>query len=114
MNPIRQIRRIAGVLAGAGYAIQAVTGAVLVVAAHLLLRPVARRIDKMPAGSETEVETLYRFRAICRSADEAHIRALAVQASKVWYAEVTAARRRARSAASRARAAAASASSRST
>jgi putative Mg2+ transporter-C (MgtC) family protein len=69
-----------GVLAGAGYIIQAVTGAVLVVAAHLLLRPVARRIDKMPTGSEIEVETLYRFRAICRSADEAHIRALAVQA----------------------------------
>lgn len=69
-----------GVLAGAGYIIQAIGGAVLVVAAHLLLRPVARRIDKMPAGSETELETLYRFRAICRSADEAHIRALAVQA----------------------------------
>ena len=69
-----------GVLAGAGYIIQAVIGAVLVVAAHLALRPVARRIDKLPAGAETEVETLYRFRATCRSADEAHIRALAVQA----------------------------------
>ena len=69
-----------GVLAGAGYIIQAVTGALLVIAAHLALRPVARRIDQLPAGSETEVETLYRFRATCRSADEAHIRALTVQA----------------------------------
>ena len=54
-----------GVLAGAGYIIQAVTGALLVIAAHLALRPVARRIDQLPAGSETEVETLYRFRATC-------------------------------------------------
>jgi putative Mg2+ transporter-C (MgtC) family protein len=70
----------AGVLAGAGHVIQAVIGALLVVTAHLALRPVGRRIDKLPAGSDTEVETLYRFRATCRSADEAHIRALAVQA----------------------------------
>ena len=69
-----------GVLAGAGYVVQAVIGAALVVTAHLLLRPVGRRIDKLPASSDTEVETLYRFRATCRSADEAHIRALAVQA----------------------------------
>ena len=69
-----------GVLASAGYIIQAILGALLVVTAHLALRPVARRIDKLPARSDTEVETLYRFRATCRSADEAHIRALAVQA----------------------------------
>jgi putative Mg2+ transporter-C (MgtC) family protein len=69
-----------GVLAGAGYIIQAIIGALLVVTAHLALRPVARRIDKLPARGDTEVETLYRFRATCRSADEAHIRALAVQA----------------------------------
>jgi putative Mg2+ transporter-C (MgtC) family protein len=69
-----------GVLSGADYIIQAVIGAFLVIAAHLALRPVARRIDKLPAGSDTEVETLYRFRATCRSADEAHIRALTVQA----------------------------------
>jgi len=69
-----------GVLAGAGYIVQGIIGALLVVVAHLALRPVARRIDKLPAGTETEVETLYRFRATCRSADEAHIRALTVQA----------------------------------
>jgi putative Mg2+ transporter-C (MgtC) family protein len=70
----------AGVLAGAGYIVQAIIGALLVVAAHLALRPVARRIDKLPATGDTEVETLYRFRAVCRADDEAHIRALTVQA----------------------------------
>ncbi len=33
-----------------------------------------------PATGDTEIETLYRFRATCRSDDEAHIRALTVQA----------------------------------
>ena len=69
-----------GVLAGAGYLIEAAIGAALVVAAHLLLRPVARRVDRMPASEESEVETLYRFRAVCRAAEEAHIRAQVVQA----------------------------------
>jgi uncharacterized membrane protein YhiD involved in acid resistance len=59
------------VLAGAGYIPQAVIGAVLIVSAHLALRPVARRIDRLPASEESEVETIYRFRAVCR-ADELH------------------------------------------
>lgn len=69
-----------GVLAGGGYIIEAIIGAFLVVIAHALLRPVARRIDRIPATEESEVETIYTFRAVCRSADEAHIRALVVQA----------------------------------
>jgi putative Mg2+ transporter-C (MgtC) family protein len=48
--------------------------------AHLTLRPIARRLDRRPASTETEVETIYYFRAVCRAADEAHIRALVVQA----------------------------------
>ena len=68
-----------GVLAGAGYLIEALVGAVLVVAVHAFGRPVARRVDRLPATEETEVETLYRFRAVCRAADEAHVRALLVQ-----------------------------------
>ena len=47
--------------------------------AHLALRPIARRLDRLPATTETEVETAYNFRAVCRSADEAHIRALVAQ-----------------------------------
>jgi putative Mg2+ transporter-C (MgtC) family protein len=69
-----------GVLAGAGYIVQAIIGAILVVLAHLVLRPVARRIDRLPATGDSEVETLYEFHAVCRSEDEAHIRVLVVQA----------------------------------
>jgi putative Mg2+ transporter-C (MgtC) family protein len=69
-----------GVLAGAGYIIEAVVGALLVVVAHLALRPVARRLDRLPATEDSEIEVVYMFRAVCRSADEAHIRALVVQA----------------------------------
>jgi putative Mg2+ transporter-C (MgtC) family protein len=69
-----------GVLAGAGYVIQAALGAVFVVSAHLALRPVARRLDRLPASEENDAETLYRFRAVCRAADEAHVRAQVVQA----------------------------------
>jgi putative Mg2+ transporter-C (MgtC) family protein len=68
-----------GVLAGAGYIPAAAIGAGFVLAAHLLLRPVARRVDRLPASSQSEIETIYTFRAVSRAADEAHIRALVVQ-----------------------------------
>jgi uncharacterized membrane protein YhiD involved in acid resistance len=64
-----------GVLAGAGYIPAAVIAAALVLLAHVALRPIARRLDRRPASTETEVETAYHFRAICRAADGAHIRA---------------------------------------
>jgi putative Mg2+ transporter-C (MgtC) family protein len=67
-----------GVLAGAGYLPLAAIGAGLILLGHLALRPVARRVDRLPASAETEVETGYSFRAVCRSADQAHIRALLV------------------------------------
>jgi putative Mg2+ transporter-C (MgtC) family protein len=67
------------VLAGAGYLSLAAIAAGFVLLAHLGLRPVARRVDRLPATAETEVETLYSFRAVCRAADEAHIRVLVVQ-----------------------------------
>jgi putative Mg2+ transporter-C (MgtC) family protein len=69
-----------GVLAGGGYVIEAVLGAFLVVVAHVALRPIARQLDRLPATEESEVQTVYRFRAVCRSDEEAHIRALVVQA----------------------------------
>jgi putative Mg2+ transporter-C (MgtC) family protein len=69
-----------GTLCGAGYIVEALIGAGLILAAHLLLRPVARRVDRLPALGDSEVETVYMFRAVCRSADEAHMRALIVQA----------------------------------
>jgi putative Mg2+ transporter-C (MgtC) family protein len=68
-----------GVLAGAGYLPAAALAAALILAAHLALRPVARRLDRLPASPDTEVETTYRFRAVTRAADEAHIRTLLVR-----------------------------------
>jgi putative Mg2+ transporter-C (MgtC) family protein len=68
------------VLAGAGYIPDAAIAAGLVLGAHLLLRPISRRVDRLPAGPQTEVETAYIFRAVCRAKNEAHIRALVVQA----------------------------------
>jgi putative Mg2+ transporter-C (MgtC) family protein len=69
-----------GVLAGAGYIAAAAIAAAFVLTAHLALRPIARRVDRLPATTETEVETIYAFRAVCRAADEAHIRTLVVHA----------------------------------
>jgi putative Mg2+ transporter-C (MgtC) family protein len=69
-----------GVLAGAGYIPAAIIAAALVLLAHLVLRPIGRRVDRLPATTETEVETIYSFRAVCQAADQAHIRALVVQA----------------------------------
>jgi putative Mg2+ transporter-C (MgtC) family protein len=69
-----------GVLAGAGYIPAAAIAAGLILAAHLVLRPVGRRVDRLPATAETEVETGYSFRVVCRAGDEAHIRALVAQA----------------------------------
>ena len=68
-----------GVLAGAGYIPAATIAAGLVLLAHLALRPVARRLDRLPPGAAAEADTAYTFRAVCRAADEAHIRALVVQ-----------------------------------
>jgi putative Mg2+ transporter-C (MgtC) family protein len=66
-----------GVLACAGYIPAAAIAAALVLGAHLTLRPVARRVDRLPAG--TEVETLYQFRAVTRATEEAHVRTLLVR-----------------------------------
>jgi putative Mg2+ transporter-C (MgtC) family protein len=63
-----------------GYVTQAIIGALLVITAHLALRPLARRIDQLPADGGSEVQTIYRFRAVCRSKVEAHVRAQIVQA----------------------------------
>jgi MgtC family len=67
-----------GTLCGAGYLVQAIIGSILVVLVHLILRPIARQINRLPRGDEVPI--IYRFRAICHADDEAHIRALVVQA----------------------------------
>jgi putative Mg2+ transporter-C (MgtC) family protein len=67
-----------GTLAGLGYFGFAAMGALGVLSANLILRPLAHLINRAPAQKE-EHEILYRVRCTCRTADEAHIRALLIQ-----------------------------------
>ncbi|GGM42541.1 membrane protein [Longimycelium tulufanense] len=67
-----------GVMSGGGYFTVAVLGAAAIVLANVLLRSVARQVDRRETG-RTNNPRHYRFRAVGRDADEAHIRALVVQ-----------------------------------
>ncbi|MEU8567006.1 MgtC/SapB family protein [Streptomyces pathocidini] len=68
-----------GALAGTGLFVLAAFGTAGVIGANLLLRPLGRRIDRQPGGGG-EVATGYHFEAVCAEPQEAHIRALVVQA----------------------------------
>jgi putative Mg2+ transporter-C (MgtC) family protein len=68
-----------GVLAGSGFAGAAAFTAAAILGANVFLRPVARLLDRQPA-SAAEVEVHYRVEAICRDEEEAHVRALLLQA----------------------------------
>ncbi len=67
-----------GALAGAGQLPLAALGTMAVLAAHLLLRPLARRINRTSPNPQDQ-ENTYRFQIVARTADEAHIRALLLQ-----------------------------------
>lgn len=69
-----------GVLAGSGIYLGALMGALVVVATNVILRPIARKIENQPATESSEVETAYELRVTCRDEQEAHIRALLLQA----------------------------------
>lgn len=64
-----------GSLCGLGFVWQAVTGAVAVLGANVLLRPLAKKIDRQPIQG-LDVQTEYTLRLVCRSDDEAKIRVL--------------------------------------
>ncbi|HIK46172.1 MAG TPA: MgtC/SapB family protein [Leptolyngbyaceae cyanobacterium M65_K2018_010] len=68
-----------GSLAGAGLLFQAGMGTGAVLVANLLLRPLGYRINQQPLRG-TELELCYRCDVVCRTQDEAHIRALLLQA----------------------------------
>jgi putative Mg2+ transporter-C (MgtC) family protein len=51
-----------GVLAGAGYLPAAAIAAALILTAHLALRPVAQRVDRLPASPGTEVATTWPWK----------------------------------------------------
>jgi putative Mg2+ transporter-C (MgtC) family protein len=64
-----------GLLAGGGYPVYAGLAAGLVVGVNLLLRPLVSLINRQPMES-AEVETSYVVTVVCKSAEEAHVRAL--------------------------------------
>ena len=70
-----------GVLAGSGYYLVAVAGAVVVLLANLLLRPLARTLDRhsKSTGQMSEFPVHYVVRAVCLSQQENHIRSLLLQ-----------------------------------
>lgn len=67
-----------GTLAGSGLLVPAAAAALMVLLANILLRPLAHRIDRTPAGA-TELELHYRLRLRCQEEVESHIRTLLVQ-----------------------------------
>jgi len=67
-----------GTLAGLGHTVLCFFGTVAVLAANLLLRPLAQRINRAPVQAPEEI-VLYRFECECRSSDEGQIRALLLQ-----------------------------------
>lgn len=65
-----------GVLCGSGFAKEAAVAAVFVLLANVLLRPVARKLERADIQTLADVELQYLFRLQCRSTDESHLRAL--------------------------------------
>jgi len=68
-----------GALAASGFVWQAGVATAAVLAINIVLRPLGRRIDRQPVDEDTEIETIYRFRATTRDKKEAHVRALLLQ-----------------------------------
>ena len=67
-----------GTLAGLGYTTLSFLGTGAILAANLLLRPLAQRINRTPVQAPEEV-VLYLVECVCRTADEGHIRALLLE-----------------------------------
>lgn len=68
-----------GVLAGIGTPVAALIGAGAVVFVNLVLRPLARRIDRLP-NAAAESPVCYTLSLICYAEQEAHLRALLLHA----------------------------------
>lgn len=67
-----------GSLAGIGRLDFAAVGTVAVLAANIVLRPIAYRVNRAPAEIPQR-EILYRLRCTCRTADEVNIRTMLIQ-----------------------------------
>lgn len=67
-----------GLVAGAGFPLQAALASAFVILVNLALRPLIRLIARHPLGT-TELGVRYFIAAICRNGGEAHVRALMLQ-----------------------------------
>ena len=69
---------VVGLLPGSGHAPEAALATGFVILVNLLLRPLVKLINRQPiAQSETDFH--YWVRVVCRSPEEAHVRALLLQ-----------------------------------
>lgn len=71
-----------GLLAGAGYPLHAALATGFVIAVNLTLRPLVRMINRQPI-LRADTDMHYRVEVVCRSPDEAHVRALLLQGANV-------------------------------
>ncbi len=67
-----------GLLAGSGHPAHAAAATLFVVLVNLTLRPLVRLINRQPIV-QTETDFRYNVRVVCRSPEEAHVRALLLQ-----------------------------------
>ena len=67
-----------GTLCGSGFLAQAATGAVAVIGANVLLRPLVQRINRQPF-EQTELSREYALRVVCGEADESSVRSKMLQ-----------------------------------
>lgn len=69
-----------GAFCGLGYQIEPLVGALIIISAHIFLRPLTRVIQKIsPFRISDHEEYRYRFSALCNEEDENHIRTLFIQ-----------------------------------
>ena len=69
-----------GLLAGSGHALHAAAATAFVVLVNMTLRPLVRLINQQPIA-QSETDFRYSVRVVCRSPEEAHIRALLLQST---------------------------------
>ena len=67
-----------GLLAGSGHPLHAAAATAFVVLVNLTLRPLVRLINRQPIV-QAETDFRYSVRVVCRSPEEAHVRALLLQ-----------------------------------
>ncbi|MDB5041516.1 MAG: hypothetical protein JWN27_2242 [Candidatus Eremiobacteraeota bacterium] len=70
-----------GTLAGFGFLLHASAAAAAILAANVLLRPIAQTVNRQPVDG-SEVVSSYELRAICRNDVEEHVRQVMIGAAR--------------------------------